>query len=1104
MCFEAHMPVACGAVQTGICAALNKLLQEGGDQDTIESAAQDILHTLQEQCKHVWVSDTAAVPRLQPFLALCAKNASTGAASSQTAHLVRSELINLLTHSMMTTASDQPLSPAQAQVHATLAACAGPPCEGHPLSADLARKVVSSAVSRTLCSSEEVGSDNTDVVAVRVLLSSGLVGLPCIAQQLLCELLSSAESKHAATVLMTPHHTISSFVEACTSVQQSVAAGTMARACEMLTLLLEQVSAGQLSADSDGAFETLFLLCFGTVLQSAHDGCARLLASSAVPRLQHSANFAHAKGLLYMATVTLQAAVEAPSDATCQAASRVMPCTVLCLCAECSQAEDAAASAAVQAFKAKALPLMFELSLPILVDASKVSKLPATERLLREEAADVWRASRCLVVTCAPTDVAALIPVLMRNLLDNWDAEQARSPVRAVDAEGAQQQACSGAARYAPEAVELLQLAHAAGTSVQCTVLHTLRAAAFTAAKQDNPVTEPDDSSGAAVQHMVLLLCAVLLRINDAELLESALSSSVQKHAVEIATVQLSGDMEPDCSLLTALLQHAADTLPSEKSVLISRLLRQLWDELQADRASGRGHLCLTALVTVSSLPHTAVTAVGEFFTDVAAEAAEELCKGDPVPAANTCQIVTAAAAQVQACAVTRGSVATSRDSLAMTVLAWLCQRPPVLSRDEAKDVCTDSSAEASAMAAVASLFIPRPLQASASGARSDPHMASIRLLAGANGVDSAVEAEQPDTEQQETAQQDMMHHGSSVSRAVHENGSEDSETTAADVDQVQQLFSDAVAHQLRGMHRPGAYAACSLQETEQDALQQFFFAAHSMASAVLSSTTLERLQRYLYGCVFAATLAIEHHCEAMCSALLDATRGMAGLAGNVDPKECAEIALQLSWSKPAIVGARLLVGVQQAVEENMPQAAGLHPVMFELFCDLCRKCSASKGCIERSEVLADVDRLAVRLLLCYGACMHIARLLQEDSCRVEWDAWVPGSPHFWHSVAQAALLHVSDSSIDKAVQEFDLFAETELGVPAVQAAVGVLQCDVGSACMHAAASRIALHPSVLINVVKQNIAEYDTSAAISVRALLPFAGVLLAVVLWQRDQCSM
>ena len=89
-------------------------------------------------------------------------------------------------------------------------------------------------------------------------------------------------------------------------------------------------------------------------------------------------------------------------------------------------------------------------------------------------------------------------------------------------------------------------------------------------------------------------------------------------------------------------------------------------------------------------------------------------------------------------------------------------------------------------------------------------------------------------------------------------------------------------------------------------------------------------------------------------------------------------------------------------------------------------------------------------------------------------------------------------------MQEFDLFAETELGVPAVQAAVGVLQCDVGSACMHAAASRIALHPSVLINVVKQNIAEYDTSAAISVRALLPFAGVLLAVVLWQRDQCSM
>ena len=174
---------------------------------------------------------------------------------------------------------------------------------------------------------------------------------------------------------------------------------------------------------------------------------------------------------------------------------------------------------------------------------------------------------------------------------------------------------------------------------------------------------------------------------------------------------------------------------------------------------------------------------------------------------------------------------------------------------------------------------------------------------------------------------------------------------------------------------------------------------------------------------------------------------------------------------------------------EHLGQAAGLHPSMCSLFCVLCRGGSAAdqRG-VGRSEALAHVERLVVRLLLCYGACMHIARLLEEEACAVAWYAWVPSSSHFWHNVAQAVLLHVSDSSIDTAVEEFDAWADAELGVPAVQAAVGVLQCDAGSTCMHAAATRVAMHPSVLFNVVKQNIAECAAPLVTSACALPPFS----------------
>lgn len=1032
------------------------------------------------------MSDATSVAQLQPLLALLA---SIAASSSKTSKMISSELVQPLTHSLMVTASQQQLSAAQGRVLAELAPSLT--SSGGCVAQDLSRKVISSALSRTLATGPELNAENADVAVVQGLLSCGLVPLSHAAQLLLSQLLCSAESKDAAKLLMKAGHTAASFVEACVSVQQSVCMDQMACSCELLTLFLEKHTAGQVSADSDGAFETLLLLCFGTLLQNKHDGCSKLLASSAVPTLQNSTNFSDARGLLYMITVALQAAAEVPSDASCQAASRIIPCTVLCLGSDHAQPDDAAASEALQAFKTKALPLIFELAVPVLAGASQVCSLPTDECHLRQEAATFWRTSRSLVHTCAPSDVVALMPVLMHKLLANWDAEQklyADAPdSEAEDGQQALRKLCSGAAGRAPEAVELLKLARTADSSVESTLLQHLTAAAFSPpTRQAQPDTAAGDSSSSSVQHMVLFVCAVLLRIDDAQLLSSALSSCVQRYAVEIAAVELSVDAGPESSILAALLQHAAATLASDEVVLqISSLLRHLWNELQAEKTSDRGNLCLTALLAaVSSLPQIAAAAVAEFFSTVAVESAEQLCTGDQALAAQTCQIVTVVAPQVQACVVPGDSVSDSRDSFAVKVLAWLCQRPPMLSRDQATDASGhDASAEASAMLAVASLFMPRPLHEATAVTRTDPQMLYIRLLSGTSEPGS--ESEPAQKEQHEHGKHGSDAHGPSTTGEVQKGESEAGQVAVSVAEQVQQSFNSALAHQLRSARVPGSNTGPKLQELEQDALQQLFLAAYSTASTLLSAVSLERLERYLEEQVSVATVVVEQHCEAMCEALLNTTRELASLGDTVEPKECTEIALQLSWSKPAVVCARLLGGVQQAAEAQLKEAGGLQPTTCELFSHLCKISAMQKDATGRSESLEHIERLVVRLLLCYGACMHIARLLEEDQEAVVWDAWVPGSAEFWHTVAQAALLHVSDRSIETAAEEFDAWAAAELGVPAVQAAVGVLQCDAGSACMHAAATRIALHPSVLFGVVKQNIGEYAASPAAPVCILL-------------------
>lgn len=1032
-----------------VFAALSVLLGLEG-KDPFNSAAQRFLQDLQAQCQQLWENDDASITQIQPLVTLLAAEASHSASSTKTSQMINTEVIKPLMHTCMATASSKQLSSAQGNVLVELAAN----IKSSDMSAakGVAETATTAALSRATATGPEVDAESTDVVIVQGLLLSGLVTFSYVSQQLLSLLSSTADSQKAIELLMSSGHTVPTFTEACESVQGSMSTDQLFCVCQLLILLQQKLASDGVLADMSS--ELILLLCLGHLLSSSSAVCQQLMSSSAIPRMLNYSQFSDDKGLLYMISASLKAsAAVSASEDILDAAGRIMPCAEHCLVADHILKQHHAETAAVEAFRTAVLPVVFEFAVHQLAGAKPAAGVSDAEKALRGQAAAAWRSCNSLITACASSD-SALLPMLMSKLLTAWNADQ---DTNATDAEGIQlvlKQLCSSAAGYAPHVIEMLKQAQAVGGSVLSSLWDQLTKAAF------NQTSTDAAGKGSDTQHMALLLLAVLLQTQDAQLLACALRDHVWQHAAQLAVFDVHRDVEPDCGLLAALLQHAAYTLPADDAGLqVCELLKQLWNELQTQGASESAKSLLNALlVAIDSVPPAASRAVADFFCAVSLEAAEKLCTGDQERAAQVCQIISTVAPQVQAGISLGRSTVTSRDAFAVKVLAWLCQQPPILSRvqQQQKASTSASAPEVPAMVAVASLYIPRQQhEHSSAGTSSATQFAQV--LAGSN-----------DATQDNGVQEEDNQHSVELQDARSTGAERNSES-----DDVQQSFSSTVAHQFRAARLPNTSADENLAEDDHAALQHLLLAAHSSASGKLTSTSLERLERYLEERVSRATCALEQHCEAMSGALLDATRKLANLGDDVEPKECADIALRLSWSNPGLVSSRLQGAVEKSIEETIQDSTALKDTACELICQLHKSSAAQEGGDGHSEALEHMERLAVRMLLCYGVCLHIGRVLdghQEEP--VDWAAWSPGSTQFWHAVAQVVLMHVSDGSVDQAVAEFDAWAESELGVPAAQAAVGVLQCDAGSACIHAAATRIALRPSVLSCVVKGDVAE--------------------------------
>jgi hypothetical protein len=1046
----------------------------------------------------MWSSQDTTVGALQPLMASLQKHLLAGG-STHASELIHHELVMSLVECLLKEAVDERLTIHKARLVAVLLPCTSNRLQKAvlPASAGVAR--LFSGDAGTVPNMKE---DNPDVVLLTALHSAGLLSM----HELVHYILQEGMAEHAVAAkdaLMRPNHTLFSFADEFVALHASPA--FLSEAAQLLSLVTAArtvpcvaVEASDASYTAENAVDVLLLLSLAATLKQPTDSCARLLENEGLLQKQHAEHFLSQRGLLYMLSVVLRAA---SAKATCAvgAAQSIVRCAALC-CYVSREVKTGTTEvqAALVAFNQEVIPVIFQLAAGVLVTTPQ--KVSMEEYILQNEAAALWKRIDSTLQADARSGSElsrAVAPQLMTILLQYFTAE-ATSWVN-FNAMPAQESlegdtdmpemvpACSVAARYVPAVEIVLQVAGLGGATMT-TVLSYLFESAFA-------------ESGGGQENLWrrLLVWATLLQLEDRSNFEAAVPF-ITKHAIEM----ISGSESVAhlaCNLLRAVLSRARGMLsiPAADSLLLS-VLTILWSHSFEKGQYTADSLAAVALREVlAGLPAAAANAVCEFFGTITKDAAQATCTDDADAAAHASRTVQVLASHVHIHLRTTTSKAArdTRDAYSATVLKWLCKRAPVLSRQPTADSEDVVSVEASAMLAVASLYIQQDQQQSEDeqkrAAKEVISLLSQRTACLKKNDDSAAD----------DAHADLSDLLNAPPRSADEHANSELQETLCDgkaaglgatvrssdtckavqqmeqkaTDDIAECFLAAVAHQLRvvpaaALHQVGD----RVQVGEHEALQSLLICAHSMAATQLTSNNLERMVRYLENCVSGAAVAMEQRCEAVCGALLDAVRAVAGPGDDAEPTNSAELAIQLSCRQPVLARAKLLPAVQEALQVQQSASSVLQPTVCELFAQMATVCHAQQPG-SQTAAFQRVEALFVRILLCCGACMHVASVVQPG-CEVHLVAWVPGSAHFWHATGKCVLMHVQDSCIKKAICEYMTWAESEIGVPALHAAIGLLQCQHAAASVHAAATRISLHPSVLCEVVHRSNDEYDSSGS--------------------------
>lgn len=1052
--------------------------------------------------------DTAVAESMAGQVAVLADLASAAAAPPHAAQLVQSSLLLPLAHHLRQQAEQAALSHFQAQTLQKLL-CSRSSGSKHGDSAYDSFVLLRAAVSRILTperldppggepQSREVAAD---LLVVQALLHSRTVSLPAVLDAALLHVLAP----HAGTVLqqlLTPGHTLQTFSAACKPLVTTVSATAVQNLSSFVQLVLNGYSASKESSgdvpESTCGEGILLLLLGHAMLPEGSTAGAEMLRSPAASALQRLMPSRADTGLLYMLGVlfrdTASAASAAAADVSVEAAQALLrapalvPSAAHC-CRACIESPAELRSAASVAHCESIMCSIFELAVPHIIGATRTSGAVPGARALQTVAAATWQQLVQPLTAAARTLTPDLPAELMRLLVlwhsrcSSWGGGDEQSPWTVSPAQASEPVPGNGspAAGSAAEAgEELLPFCHLAGATAN-TALGILDVAGShsDASATDSAVSAllnpphhagaspaaacgrtPSDLQASLPRPQLLLAASVVLRSRQLKVLQS-----LRRYLPWLALVAAVTDDEWPTGFRHALMRHmlaAAGSSTGEAGEVCRQLLRLA---LAADDSSSVALASLVALLSRAS-PAISSAAV-HAFTSCASELPQHVvATSDGQPGVGL-QAVAALAPHV--CLQARSghaAAAAVRDEVAVVVLQDLCKRAPLLAEHAPIHASDDVSAAcgvAAAMQCAAQLYVA--VVDSPEQTAEDPESAQLLtiLVGGEVPPDTALAAADGSG-----ADAGQPANAGPVAGAPAEGGSGSRPDAHAALvydsasSRVQQAFRAAVAHQLRPARAVTAMATAA--SAAAGSVLHLLLAASTVSQASQAGED-ERLQGLVEARLAAATVAVEGRTEDVCEALVAASAQLAGGAAAAEGEEGSAqqriaAVMELGWSDPRKAGT-LFPPVQEAAAGPVAMDSTAL-VAVELYMQLRELRKHGAGAEEEGgapAVVQRIERLLLRLLLCAGTCMHVARMVQAPADTAA--RWLPGSANFWQLVAQAALLHVGDASAAQAVEEFTTWSE-ELGVPAMHAAMGLLQYRETSAAMHAAGARIALSPALL------------------------------------------
>lgn len=1051
--------------------------------------------------------DTAVAEAMANQVSVLADLASAAAAPAQAAQLMQSALLAPLMQHLQKEALAAALSRVQAStLHKLLRSLS----IESGVCAEAGRELLRAAASRMLATGTlqppggepQPPAEAADLLLVQALLQSGTVSLPMVLDAAMHHALP-ASGGAGLQPLLTGGHTLHTFTAACKPLIAQVSPSAVQDLSSFVQLVLADGTHSECKAgdghDAECGEGILLLLLGHALLPEGSTAGAALLRSPAAAALQRRADPGKDAGLLYMLAVLFRDAASAaassvdevgePSAQALLRAPALVPAAAHC-CRACIDAPTALRPATSIAHCEAIMCSLFELAVPHVLGASRAGGLAPGARALQTVAAATWQQLVQPLTAAAGTLSPGLPAELMRRLVqwharcstpapaDEQSAWTVVLPAQASeDVPGDAHDAADGAGEGEGELPQLCHLAGAAADTalgiLDVACAHGDPAAAETAVSAllqapGGPAVPPasagacrgtpDELQGSLPRPRLLLAACVMLRSRGLE--------SLRQYVPWLALAAGIAHEQWPAVFRHALMAHvlaAADPRVGAANEVCRQLLRH---------ATAGSDSAPTALAALAALlrhaPPEVSRAAVRAFTECASELPQHVLGTRGAQRGSAAQAVSAVAPHV--CAQARrgdAAAAAARDEVAAVVLQQLSRHAPLLAEQAEGSAAGEAQPAAAAMQCVAELYIPE-MEAPAPPPE-DAH--SAELLSLLTAADAPLRSPAHAAGGHSTADAQPTEAGASDSGPAQGGGhsQEDGRESAPHAAlvysgasaEVLQAFSAAVAHQLRPARAVGMMA--SAPPAAAGGVLRLLLAASTVAQQGQAAGA-DRLYGLVEARLAAATVAAEARTEDVCEALVAASQQLAGAAAADGDEASAQqriaTVMELGWSDPRKARA-LLAPVQTAAEAPISSdtTALVGVQLFMQLRELQKAAPASEAGAGTPAVVQRIERLLLRLLLCAGTCMHVARLVQAPAETAA--GWLPGSEAFWQLVAQAALLHGGEESTAQAVVEFTAWSE-ELGVPAMHAAMGLLQYKEASAALHAAGALIALSPSLL------------------------------------------